>query len=338
MATVGLSSGCLQPVLSVESGAMADIPSYHDLPVSRRAPRGSAWGVWGDDDQLGCLNLITPDKVVSAAKLVRKGVVFPLNLRVDQPDPPLYGRGKVRQTITGEGGNGRDDYLDNFWPQASSQWDSLRHIRHPEDGWYNGARDDEIVAGGGKLGIENVAQRGIATRGVLLDVERYLREQGRAVDMATSTAVTPADLDGCCAAQGVEIQTGDVLLVHFGWLRWYLDGPTQAEREAMSDRNQLRAPGLGPPEEMAAWLWGKHVAAVAADNPALEAWPPAAGPGGFMHWKLIPHLGMNIGELWWLANLADDCDTDGVYEFFFTSAPLNVPGGVGSPPNALAIK
>jgi hypothetical protein len=89
---------------------------------------------------------------------------------------------------------------------------------------------------------------------------------------------------------------------------------------------------------MAPYLWDLHIAAIAADNPALEAWPPPAGPGGFMHWKLIPHFGMPIGELWWLADLADACAADGVYEFFFTSAPLNVPGGVGSPPNALAIK
>jgi hypothetical protein len=77
---------------------------------------------------------------------------------------------------------------------------------------------------------------------------------------------------------------------------------------------------------------------VAADNPALEAWPPHNSTGGFLHHRLIPLLGMNIGELWWLDDLAEDCAADGVYEFLFTSAPLNVPGGVGSPPNALAIK
>ncbi len=87
----------------------------------------------------------------------------------------------------------------------------------------------------------------------------------------------------------------------------------------------------------AEYLWDRHVAAVAADNPALEAWPPSAETG-FLHFRLIPHFGMNIGELWHLEDLAADCAADGVYEFFFTSAPLNVPGGVGSPPNALAIK
>ena len=82
-------------------------------------------------------------------------------------------------------GVARDDYLDNFYPQASSQWDGLRHIRHPRDGFYNGVKAEEIVAGGGKLGIENIAQRGIAGRGVLLDVGRHLENAGRSLDYST---------------------------------------------------------------------------------------------------------------------------------------------------------
>jgi hypothetical protein len=140
---------------------MADLPSFAELPAKPGKPARSAWGLWGDDDELGCLNLLTPERIAAAAKLVQKGAVFSLNLRIDQPDPPLYGRGRVKHTIVGEGGNGRDDYLDNFWPQAASQWDSLRHIRHPEHGWYNGVRDDQIVAGdGGKLGIDVFARKG----------------------------------------------------------------------------------------------------------------------------------------------------------------------------------
>jgi len=312
-------------------------PSFRNLPATPSAPAGSAWGLWGPDDQLGTLNLLTPGRTVAAAGLVRKGAVFPLNLPVNEPDPPLYGRGAVRQTVVGEGTNGRDDYLDNFWPQASSQWDSLRHIRHPDDGWYNGVPDAEIVGGGGKLGIETIARKGIAGRGVLLDVEAYLRSQDRPLDCTTSTLITVDDLEGCLKAQGVTIEEGDVLLVHTGWLRWY-GTTTPMAREALADRAQLRAPGLGPALEMAEYLWDLHIAAIASDNPALEAWPPDPATGGFMHWKLIPHFGMPIGELWWLADLSNDCATDGNYEFFFTSAPLNVPGGVGSPPNALAIK
>jgi len=168
---------------------IANLPSYSELPVKPGAPQGSAWGLFGDDDQLGCLNLLTPERVVAGAKLVRKGAVFPLNLSIDQPNPPLFGRGAPRvEFVTGE--VHRDDYLDNFWPQASSQWDSLRHILHPRDGFYNGVKANEIVVGGGKLGIENIARRGIAGRGVLLDVARHLEKSGAPLDYTTATVIT----------------------------------------------------------------------------------------------------------------------------------------------------
>jgi kynurenine formamidase len=308
------------------------LPSYKELPDGR------AWGLWGADDQLGCLNKITAEAVVAAAGMVRKGTVFPLNLRIDRPEPPLYGRGAPKVTMVGSA-NGRDDYIDNFWPQASSQWDSLRHIRHPRDGWYNGARDEDIAQGGGKLGIENMARRGIVTRAVLLDLDRYLRTEGRPLDHATATPIRAADLEGCRAAQGVDVRQGDVLLLHTGWLRWYAKESTDEQRVTMADRNNLRAPGLAATEEVAAYLWDLHIAAVAADNPALEVWPPDwEREDGFLHWRLIPHFGMPIGELWWLADLAEDCAADAVYEGMFASAPLHVVGGVGSPPNAVVVK
>ena len=316
-----------------------NLPSYRELPVKPGAPAGSSWGLFGDDDQLGTLNLLTPERVAAAARLVRKGTVFPLNLRIDEPNPPLYGRGAVKVTLL-EGPSGRDDYLDNFYPQASSQWDSLRHILHPREGFYNGTPREEIVSGGGRLGIENMANRGIAGRGVLLDVARYLEGRGEGLDYTTSAVIDRVTLEACRKAQDVEIRTGDVLLVRTGWLHWYLNEATPEQKRTMAGEamTQLKAPGIGPDEEMAEYLWDLHVAAVAADNPSLEPWPPGADRRGFMHFRLIPLLGMPIGELWWLDGLADDCAADGVYEFFFTSAPLNVPGGVGSPPNALAIK
>jgi kynurenine formamidase len=318
-----------------------NLPSYADLPVKPGAPEGSAWGLFGDDDQLGCLNLLTPDRVLAAARLVRKGALFPLNLRIDQPDPPLFGRGAPRVHLEEIGaGVARDDYIDNFWPQASSQWDSLRHILHPRDGFYNGVKAEEVIAGGGKLGIENMAQRGIAGRGVLLDVARHLEQAGRPLDYTTNALITKADLSECADAQGVTVQTGDILIIRTGWLAWYLNNATAEQKKQMADdaMTQLKFPGIGPDEEMAAYLWDLHIAAVAADNPALEAWPPGPDSGGFLHFRLIPLLGLNIGEFWYLEDLAADCATDRVYEFMLTSAPLNIPGGVGSPPNAVAIK
>ena len=89
--------------------------------------------------------------------------------------------------------------------------------------------------------------------------------------------------------------------------------------------------------EMAAWLWDHQIAAVASDCPALEPWPWDLSVG-VLHVRALCYLGMPFGELWSLEALAGDCAEDGVYAFLLTSAPLNLRGGIGSPPNAIAIK
>ena len=156
-----------------------NLPRYDKLPLKEGIP--AAWGLFGDDDQVGCLNVLTPERVVEAAGLVRKGAVFPLDLPLDQPNPPLFGRRPLKHHLVSEyGGVAWDDYLDSFGSQASSQWDALRHMRHPQAGFYNGVKDQEAVAPGdeGKLGVEQFARRGIVGRGVLLDVERYHLQRG----------------------------------------------------------------------------------------------------------------------------------------------------------------
>ncbi|MFQ6020236.1 MAG: cyclase family protein, partial [Dehalococcoidia bacterium] len=313
------------------------------LPVREGAPEGSAWGVFGDDDQVGCLNLLTPERVKEATRLVLKGAVFSLNLRIDLPKPaPFDRRSPQHYLLELAGGVARDDYYDDFWPQASSQWDGLRHIRHPRDGFYNGIADSEVsLEEGSKLGIEHWARRGIVGRGLLLDVERYLSQQGMPLDQRSSTAIGKDTLAACAQAQGAEIRPGDVLLIRTGWLRWYLEEATKAERQSLgrsgASVGAVAWPGIGPADEMAEYLWNLHLAAVAADNPSLEPWPPRPETG-FLHFRLIPHLGLAIGELWYLEELAADCAQDSVYQFMLMSAPLHAPGGVGSPPNALAIK
>jgi len=139
----------------------------------------------------------------------------------------------------------------------------------------------------------------------------------------------------------VDWQPGDVLLLHTGFLGWHVRQEA-AVREAMAERGALRNIGLAHDEEMARYLWNAHVAAVVSDNPSVEVWPAnttdAASPFGYLHRVLIGQFGMALGELWWLEDLALSCRSDGRYEMFLTAAPINVPGGVGSPANALAIK
>jgi kynurenine formamidase len=313
------------------------LPSYKELLTREGAPPGSAWGVFGADDEVGCVNLMTPEKAVQAAALVHTGRSFALNWEFEQPNPALFRRGNLRHTITGQGA-GRDDIIDNFYPQASSQWDGLTHVGHPQHGFYNGVTAEQITGREGtRNGIEHWARRGMVTRGVLLDVARHLASTGTPVAGNEARRFSVAELEATRTAQGVEIRPGDVLLIRSGWMEWYLNASPQ-DRMAITNIQNLRAPGIASTEDMAEYLWDLHVAAVAGDHPSLEAWPPTAETGGFLHQRLIGLLGIPIGELWYLEGLAADCASDGVYEFMFTSAPLNILGGVGSPPNAIAIK
>jgi hypothetical protein len=110
----------------------------------------------------------------------------------------------------------------------------------------------------------------------------------------------------------------------------------------MADERILTAAGVEHSEEMAEYLWDLHISAIVSDSPSVEVWPPdwseEAQPFGFLHHTLIGLFGMALGELWWLADLADDCRSDARYTMFLASAPLNVPGGVSSPANAVAFK
>src|SRR5262245_11375059 len=105
----------------------SDLPSFDDLPVRDGTPGPSTWGLWGDADRLGCLNLLTPERTVRAANCVRKGAVFALDWELDLPDPPLFGRPAPEHTVLGQAGRGHDDVV-HFNPQSSSQWDGFRHI------------------------------------------------------------------------------------------------------------------------------------------------------------------------------------------------------------------
>ena len=136
------------PAKRAPSAPRENLPSYDQLPVREGAPAGSAWGVFGDQDEVGTINLLTPARVRSAKDSIKSGKVFSLNLPIDVPNPPLFTRQAHRHTIKNFGGAMEfvlDDYLDNFYPQASSQWDALCHVMHPELGAYNGVPKNEIT-------------------------------------------------------------------------------------------------------------------------------------------------------------------------------------------------
>ena len=244
----------------------------------------------------------------------------------------------------------RDDWLDSFYLQSTSQLDALRHIGHPEHGFYNGLSAVDNNESSTRLGIHAWAETGIAGRGVLLDVVRFFAATGREYD-CEQTVVLDADiLDAIAAAQGVTWHGGDILLLRTGWAENYV-AKSPSERAEFNTRN--RSPGLAQRHATLRWLWDHEIAMVASDTPAVEADPvlesdfvvPGEGPpergvdhGGMLHRPMIALLGMAMGELWKLDDLAAGCARDGRYDVFLTCKPLNLVGGVGSPPNALAIR
>ena len=307
------------------------LPRYDDLPAADAGGR-TAWDVF--PDSVGTLAMQTPDVVAAAATCVRKGAVFPLDAPLDLIDPPLFSRGapRHRQLVRP---TGYDDVYDNFYPQAASQWDSLAHVAYQRDVFYGGATHEHIQ-GRQRNGIEHWARRGIAGRGVVLDVWRAVG----GYDPGSPRALTVEDLETARRAAGVEFRPGDVLLLHTRWIEWYA-GLADSDRLRLA-AGPMEAVGVEHSEQMAAYLWDAHVSAVVSDSPAVEVWPPdrstEAAPFGFLHRILIGQFGLALGELWALGALAADCAEDGVHECLVVSAPMHMPGGIGSPANALALK
>lgn len=313
-----------------------ELPDYDDLPPGPQGGR-TAWGIFGQDDQVGLINLMTPARVVSAARLVRKGAVFPLNAPVDAFEPAIAGsRGVPRHRVLHQAGSlAFDDVYDNFYPQGSSQWDSLGHIAYAPDQFYNGATEAE-VGSGRRNTIEHWARRGIVGRAVLLDMCRSAVENGRPYDPGTSTAFDVEDLERARSRTGLDLGAGDILILHTGFARWYRD---QTRDRRLQIRQKNTTPGLAHGEQMCRYLWDRHVAAIVTDTFAVEVFPPdRSTPTGFLHRILIGQFGMALGELWWTDDLAADCAEDGVYEALLASAPMHAVGGIGSPANALALK
>ena len=310
------------------------LPTYKELPRHEELDMGHSWGLFGNGDEIGTVGLLTDERVVAAAAEIREGRRFNLSLPLNLPDPP-FGRNRVTysHTIYDLDRNTQDDRLDGFYLQGSSQWDALRHIRAREFGHYNGFGIEEAGPSGDRLGISRLADFGIVGRGLLLDVGRHLAGSGDPIDPLTDREITADDLLRTMDAQGAAPKTGDIFLVRTGYVESYLHGSAEHRQQLHSQR---ASPGLRADEAMAEFLWDHHVAALATDNPAVENIPGSREVGS-LHRRLIPMLGMTLGELFNFGALGSYCAERRRYTCMFVSAPLNLPGGVGSPANALAI-
>ncbi len=220
---------------------MTELPDYADLPPAPGGGR-SGWGLFGAGDNLGLVNLMTPQRIAAAARLVRRGQIFCLDMPLGSISPAVATfRGPPRHRVLHQPGTvGFDDVYDNFYPQAASQWDSLAHVGYAPDQMYNGATEEDVLAGTRNT-IEHWARHGMAGRAVLLDTERAMRDAGRPYDPGGSSSIGVADLELARRQAGVDFAAGDIILLHTGFAAWYLQQPSQVKNRL---HGNVAAPGI----------------------------------------------------------------------------------------------
>ena len=321
-----------------------------------RRPEGSNWGEFGDDDQIGRLNLITPEKVLEAIAEVKEGRRFCLSLPLNLPGDQISGgRPPPKLFPTGSHDHPRMNapFESEKWPnvndlvcddavtmalQYSTQWDSLCHhgsfFDADGDGveekvYYNGWRPDEMfpadLSGVRKLGIETIAETAVQTRGVMLDFHRHFGLGRRAVSYDDLMRVIETDR--------IEVRPGDIVCVHSGYAQ------TVLEMAGKPDRAVLRTLGAeldGLDAKLLGWVTDSRISGIAADTAAVETFRKPTGDGPRrplmpLHDHCLFKLGVPLGEYWLLTPLANALAERKRTAFMLTAPPLRLPGAVGSP-------
>lgn len=321
-------------------------PVEDALAEARRRFRN--WGRWGHDDVLGTLNFIDDAKRARAASLARRGRAISLAMEFNRDGPRRGDRGRGNPIHTmlesgieaaadvqghAHGFGDADDVV--FMPlRAGTHWDGLGHVYDHNLAW-NGRPCDKVVTGAGDVitGAERQAAA-FVSRGVLLDVGRVAGAGGGNGELDDGFAITEDHLRTTISAQGPTsaVGRGDIVLIRTGQL-------ARCRRRGSWDGY---ADGAAPGLSFGAlgWLHDGEIAAAASDTCGFEVRPGEFDEPSFLplHQIAIPNMGLFLGEMFDLEELAADCAADGVYEFLLIAAGLPITGGVGAPVNPIAIK
>jgi kynurenine formamidase len=334
-------------------------------------PEGSNWGVFGADDNLGRLNLLTPEKIRQGLAEVRECRAFALSLPLDYPGgtglnanrlPPVV-RPNLRQghvnfncSLGASNDDGATDVMNDdlavLHLQYSTQWDSLAHAGSLFDAdgdgvaepvYYNGFRAGIEVMGPDSvedagfdtlhrgststatvLGINHMAEKAVQGRAVMIDLHAHLGDDYALVGFDTIAEIMGKD--------SVVVEEGDIVCFHTGWAEKVLSMGGNPDPETL---HRFAAVLDGRDQALLRWITDSGLAAIAADNYAVEAYPatPAPGPAAALplHEHCLFKLGIHLGELWRLTPLAEHLRAQGRSRFLLTAPPLNLPGAVGSP-------
>jgi kynurenine formamidase len=308
------------------------------LPPELRALAAevSNWGRWGDDDELGTLNLIDEAALRRGLAAARTGQQFPLAIRLDAGGPqlgnvpgrinPLHTMVAINQTYTGDPTDAcfNDDTI-SMGLQAATHWDALGHVSYDGRLW-NGFPASSVTADRclARCGIHKV--RSVVSRAILLDVAR-----AKGVErLDGGYAISEADLEAAVEQAGVRPEPGDVVLVRTGKM---------ALLKARDREGYTPSPSPGLSVGTIRWLRRHDVAAVATDTITLEVYPGEDPAVLFpVHMIQLRDMGLLQGQNWDLEALAESCAADGTYEVLLVANPEPVTGGAGAPTAPVAIK
>jgi kynurenine formamidase len=303
--------------------------------VKAEGERLRRWGKWGDGGK-GALNFVTPDRIVAAASLVRDGRVvslaMPFNSEGPQPDEGRYNP-KLTMIQVGDqqGLPGGFQYADDtiyMSLQGATQWDALSHAFYDGFMWNGYPVSGSITPEGAQLNSVTTFSTGVVGRGVLLDVARHFKMDC----LDDYTAISPETLDAVVAEEGVAIEIGDIVLVRTGRVGRAIREGNSYPMEGFT----FAAPGLSV--KCADWLVTHEIAAVAADNVAVEVTSPEGADMMMpLHMICQRDAGIPFGELFDLEALSEACAELHRWEFLLVAPPLPITGAVGSPVNPLAI-
>ena len=297
------------------------------------AARVRNWGRWGDDDELGTLNLIDAAAIQRGAACVQVGKAFSLAIPLDDNGPqigfipgrynPIHKVFQINEVTIGDPDGTRfsDDQMD-LALQACTHWDALSHSSYGGNLWNGHPADSITEAGAAKCGIGLV--KSLVTRGVLLDIARL-----KGVDVVEAgTPLTGADLDAACDMFGVTVEPGDVVLLRMGAMSLFLAG----------DREGYASTNAGPSLQSVDWFHDYDVAAVATDNPTFEHVDFERSVPLPVHALHLVEMGMTQGQNWNLEELAADCAADGRATFLLSATPEPLTGGTVAPVVPMAVK
>jgi kynurenine formamidase len=332
----------------------------------KNRPEGSNWGEFGEDDQYGRMNLVSAERRLRALQEVKTGEVFVLSHPLTLPGgnvlnpnrhPPVFHpvkRGELvyfnlamQEVDTRLTDVGSDEAI-LLYSQYSTHWDAFAHKGTvfdadgdgiPEKVSYNGFRlvDDSGKALYGDLGARALsaaamAETGVQARAVMVDLRHHFGDE--------RMAVTWEMLEQVMRADAVSVEPGDILVVHTG-----LGALIRAAQGRLDDAIRTQCSVLdGYDKRLLEWIGDSGVVAIAADNLAVESSSTLGvdprvghrGPNLPLHEHCLVKLGIHLGELWYLSELADWLRRHRRSRFLLTAPPLRMPGAAGSPVTPIA--